>query len=168
MNHYYLYLFDPDWGPAFIKTDANAPWPIWIYLNGHEWAKRQLEIAGIGYEALDNGLRSCEDPVTARPTFEQATTGGEGQPEFENRHFDDRGRRVNRASRMNRDARRFTGFAGAHPERVQGCIGQDTGNRYCSLWAAELSPCRKHWKEHIPLNREYGWGFSPSKWAVWC
>ncbi|MGH9656594.1 MAG: hypothetical protein ACRD6B_24415, partial [Bryobacteraceae bacterium] len=36
---------------------------IWIYLNGHEWAKRQLERAGIGYEALDNGFRSCEDPV---------------------------------------------------------------------------------------------------------
>src|SRR5580658_3148306 len=43
VNHYYFYLFDPDWGPAFIKTNAYAPWPIWIYLNGHEWAKRQLE-----------------------------------------------------------------------------------------------------------------------------
>ncbi len=57
------YLFDPDWGPAFIKTNSYAPYPIWIYLNGHEWAKRQLERAGIGYEALDNGFRSCEDPV---------------------------------------------------------------------------------------------------------
>ena len=62
VNHFYFYLWDPDWGPAFIKTNAYAPYPIWIYLNGHEWAKRQLEKAGIGYEALDNGFRSCADP----------------------------------------------------------------------------------------------------------
>jgi hypothetical protein len=29
---------DPDWGPAFIKTIAYAPWPVWVYLNGNEWA----------------------------------------------------------------------------------------------------------------------------------
>ncbi|HTT90763.1 MAG TPA: hypothetical protein VMF65_14515 [Acidimicrobiales bacterium] len=62
VNHYYLYLWDPDWGPAFIKTNAYAPWPVWVYLNGHEFAKRQLEKAGIAYEALDNGFRSCQDP----------------------------------------------------------------------------------------------------------
>ena len=62
VNHFYFYLWDPDWGGAFWKTNAYAPWPIWIWLNGHEWAKRQLERAGIGYEALDNGFRSCEDP----------------------------------------------------------------------------------------------------------
>lgn len=43
-------------GPAFIKTNAYAPWPIWIYLNGHEWAKQQLGKAGIGFEALDNSF----------------------------------------------------------------------------------------------------------------
>jgi hypothetical protein len=63
VNHFYFYLWDGEFGPAFIKTNAYAPWPIWIYLNGHEWAKRQCEQAGIGYEALDNGFRSCEDPV---------------------------------------------------------------------------------------------------------
>ena len=31
--------------------------------NGHEWAKRQLEKARVGYEALDNGFRSCADPA---------------------------------------------------------------------------------------------------------
>jgi hypothetical protein len=63
VNHFYFYIWDPDWGPGFIKTNAYAPWPIWIYLNGHEWAKRQLDKAGIGYQALDNGFRSCEDPA---------------------------------------------------------------------------------------------------------
>jgi len=63
VNHFYLYLWDPDWGPAFWKTNAYAPYPIWIWLNGHEWAKRQCERAGIGYTAMDNGFRSCTDPA---------------------------------------------------------------------------------------------------------
>ncbi len=54
VNHFYFYLWDSEWGGAFWKTNAYAPFPIWIWLNGHEWAKRQLEKAGIGYEALDN------------------------------------------------------------------------------------------------------------------
>ena len=63
INHFYFYLWDPEFGPAFWKTNAYAPYPIWIYLNGHEWAKRQLEKLGIGYTALDNGFRSCDDPA---------------------------------------------------------------------------------------------------------
>jgi hypothetical protein len=61
VNHYYFYIRDPDWGPAFIKTCAYAPFPAWVYLNGHEWAKRQAERAGLAFEALDNGFRSVED-----------------------------------------------------------------------------------------------------------
>src|ERR671925_1086679 len=63
INHFYFYLWDSEWGAAFWKTNAYAPFPIWLWLNGHEWAKRQLEKAGIAYEALDNGFRSCADPV---------------------------------------------------------------------------------------------------------
>ena len=33
-----------------------------MWLNGHEWAECQLAKSGIGYAALDNGFRSCEDP----------------------------------------------------------------------------------------------------------
>jgi hypothetical protein len=61
VNHYYFYILDPDWGPAFIKTCAYAPFPVWLYLNGHEWAKRQAARRGLGFEALDNGFRCCEN-----------------------------------------------------------------------------------------------------------
>lgn len=57
------YLWDPEWGGAFWKTNAYAPYPIWLWLNGHEWAKHQLARAGIAYEALDNGFRSCANPA---------------------------------------------------------------------------------------------------------
>jgi hypothetical protein len=63
VNHFYFYLWDAEWGGAFWKTNTYAPFPIWIWLNGHEWAKRQLEKAGIAYVALDNGFRSCADPA---------------------------------------------------------------------------------------------------------
>jgi hypothetical protein len=65
-DHWYFYLHDDDWGPAFVKLCPYAPYPLWIMANGHEWLKAQLDKAGVGYEALDNGLRSVEHPALAR------------------------------------------------------------------------------------------------------
>ena len=61
-NNYYFYIRDPDWGRTFIKTVAYAPWPVWIYLNGNEWAKQQAAERNIAFRALDNGFASCENP----------------------------------------------------------------------------------------------------------
>lgn len=60
VNHHYWYILDPEWGPSFIKTNAYAPYPVWVYLNGHEWAKRQAAKRGIEFESLDNGFRACD------------------------------------------------------------------------------------------------------------
>jgi hypothetical protein len=62
VNHYYFYIDDADFGPLFIKVCSYAPWSVKLCLNGHEWAKRQLEKRGIAYEALDNGFLSCAEP----------------------------------------------------------------------------------------------------------
>src|SRR5271165_6666888 len=62
VNHYYFYIDDEDFGPLFLKVCSYAPWAIKLCLNGHEWAKRQLEKKGIAYEALDNGFLSCAEP----------------------------------------------------------------------------------------------------------
>ena len=40
VNHYYFYLLDEDFGPAFIKVCSYAPYAIKVCLNGHEWRKR--------------------------------------------------------------------------------------------------------------------------------
>jgi hypothetical protein len=63
VNHYYIYLIDRDWGPAFIKVCGYAPYAIKVCLNGHEWAKRQAARRGIRFEALDNGFLACDDPA---------------------------------------------------------------------------------------------------------
>src|SRR5215218_8465839 len=59
---YYFYLWDTEFGPAFIKICAYFPYPAKIWINGHEWAKRQALHAGIGFTELSNGFAATDDP----------------------------------------------------------------------------------------------------------
>jgi hypothetical protein len=59
---YYFYILDPEFGPAFIKICTYGPWSAKVWVNGHEWAKRQAIKAGVEFGALANGFRSCPDP----------------------------------------------------------------------------------------------------------
>ena len=59
---YYFYVLDPEFGPGFIKICTYFPYPAKVWLNGHEWAKRQADHAGIDYRALANGFATCDDP----------------------------------------------------------------------------------------------------------
>ena len=60
---FYVYIFDEQMGPGFIKVCSYFPYPVKAWVNGHEWAKRQAMAAGIGFTALSNGFASCEDPA---------------------------------------------------------------------------------------------------------
>lgn len=60
---YYFYVLDPEFGPGFIKICTYFPYPAKVWLNGHEWAKRQAAREGIAFAALANGFASCEDPT---------------------------------------------------------------------------------------------------------
>ena len=60
---YYFSLWDEDVGPGFIKICSYFPYPVKVWVNGHEWAKRQAAKAGLGFTALSNGFCSCEDPT---------------------------------------------------------------------------------------------------------
>ena len=60
---YYFYLWDEGFGPAFIKVCAYFPYPAKIWLNGHEWAKRQALRAGLRFTELSNGFAACDDPA---------------------------------------------------------------------------------------------------------
>jgi hypothetical protein len=59
---YYFYLYDLDFGPAFVKICTYFPYPAKIWINGHEWAKRQASHAGIGFTELSNGFAATADP----------------------------------------------------------------------------------------------------------
>jgi hypothetical protein len=72
---FYFYLWDADFGPAFIKICAYFPYPIKVWVNGHEWAKRQCVRAGIGFTALSNGFASCEDPAALQAICDRLGPG---------------------------------------------------------------------------------------------
>ncbi len=62
VRYYYFYILDEDFGLFFIKVCTYFPFDVKVCFNGHEWAKQQLRKEGIGFEALQNGFLSCEDP----------------------------------------------------------------------------------------------------------
>ena len=57
---YYFYVLDPEFGAGFIKICTYFPYPAKVWLNGHEWAKRQADHVGITYTALANGFATCD------------------------------------------------------------------------------------------------------------
>jgi len=61
VNHYYFYCVDRNFGPFFLKFCSYFPYNAKLCLNGHEYAKRQMDNKGIEYRALDNGVLSCAD-----------------------------------------------------------------------------------------------------------
>jgi len=60
---YYCYVLDRDFGPGFIKLCSYFPYPAKVWVNGHEWAKRQAATAGIAFTELANGFATCDDPA---------------------------------------------------------------------------------------------------------
>ena len=62
VNHYYLYGLDVEFGPFFLKFSSYFPYGAKLCFNGHHWAQRQAQAAGIAFTALDNGFLDCDDP----------------------------------------------------------------------------------------------------------
>lgn len=58
---FYFYLWGEEFAPAFIKVCTYFPYRSRVWVNGHEWAKRQAAIAGIGFSELSNGFATCTD-----------------------------------------------------------------------------------------------------------
>ena len=72
---YYFYLWDEEFGPAFIKICAYFPYPVKVWVNGHEWAKRQATHAGIGFTELSNGFATCDDPESLQAICDRLGPG---------------------------------------------------------------------------------------------
>ncbi len=62
VSTYYFYVLDEQFGSGFIKICSYFPYPAKVWLNGHEWAKRQASRAGIPYRELANGFAACNEP----------------------------------------------------------------------------------------------------------
>jgi hypothetical protein len=71
VNHYYFYILDRDFGPSFIKLCSYAPFAGRVWLNGHEWVKRQLQKRGIPFTSLDNCLLNASDDASVQEVCDQ-------------------------------------------------------------------------------------------------
>src|SRR5207247_8820741 len=60
---------------AFIKVCAYFPYPVKVWVNGHEWAKRQLARAGVSFTELSNGFASCAGPAVLQATCDRLGPG---------------------------------------------------------------------------------------------
>jgi len=63
VNCFYFYILDDDFGECFVKICAYFPYPIKLWCNGHEWAKKQARKLGIDFTPLSNGFAACDDPI---------------------------------------------------------------------------------------------------------
>src|SRR5216684_533728 len=72
---YYFYIRDAAFGLGFIKVCSYFPYPAKIWLNGHEWAKRQAARAGIAFTELSNGFAACDDPAALQEICDRLQPG---------------------------------------------------------------------------------------------
>ena len=72
---YYFYVWDEFWGPAFIKVCAYFPYPVKVWLNGHEHSKRAAARAGIGFTELSNGFAACDNPAVLQAICDRLGPG---------------------------------------------------------------------------------------------
>ena len=66
---FYFYILDPQWGSGFIKTCSYFPYPIKVWLNGHEWVKQQAAGEGLDVVAL-----AGSPPAPTRPGCRRSVT----------------------------------------------------------------------------------------------
>lgn len=75
VNHYYFYVWDTNFGPGFVKMCPFAPYPVWVWVNGHEWLKQHLTCSQIPFTVLDNGIASSPDPAAVQDHADSLRAG---------------------------------------------------------------------------------------------
>jgi hypothetical protein len=58
-------------GPGFIKICSYAPYPVKIWLNGHEAVRRMAGAAGLDVQMLGNRFAACDDPAGLQAVCDQ-------------------------------------------------------------------------------------------------
>jgi hypothetical protein len=71
---YYFYILDAHFGLGFIKICSYFPYPLKMWVNGHDWAKRQAAAEGLAFTELANGFASCEDPARLQAICDRLTS----------------------------------------------------------------------------------------------
>jgi hypothetical protein len=62
----YYYFMDGQLGLIHVKIQTWFPFPIQVYVNGHEWLARRFDRHGLKYLKSDNVFLQVSDPVRAQ------------------------------------------------------------------------------------------------------
>lgn len=65
-NFFYFYSMDREFGLIHVRVQSWFPFPVQIYINGHEWLARKLDRHKIAYTKVDNAFTAIADPVKAQ------------------------------------------------------------------------------------------------------
>jgi hypothetical protein len=72
---YFFYIHDRRTGPAFIKVCTYAPYPVKVWVNGHEIARRAALAEGIAVTPLANGFAATSDPARLQEPCDMIQAG---------------------------------------------------------------------------------------------
>ena len=72
---YYFYVLDPDFGAGFIKICTYFPYPAKVWVNGHEWAKRQAAQADDRLRRVGQRVRRVRRARAAAGDLRQLRSG---------------------------------------------------------------------------------------------
>ena len=72
---YYFYIHDRRIGAAFIKVCCYAPYPVKVWCNGHEIARRAALAEGIAVTPLANGFAATSDPARLQELCDMVQAG---------------------------------------------------------------------------------------------
>lgn len=62
----YVYLLHATLGLIHVKLETWFPLTMQVYVNGHDWLARKLDLAGIRYQTCDNALVDLSDLAAAQ------------------------------------------------------------------------------------------------------
>jgi hypothetical protein len=61
VSHYYIYIDDMELGLCYLKIASYIPFVSEFYFNGHNYLKKQFDLAGKEYTMKDNSFTNLED-----------------------------------------------------------------------------------------------------------
>ena len=64
VSHYYIYIDDLELGLCYLKIASYIPFVSEFYFNGHNYLKKQFDLAGKTYTMKDNSFTKIEDLET--------------------------------------------------------------------------------------------------------
>lgn len=67
----YFYCIDRHFGFMHIRLSTWMPFPIQVYINGHEWLARKMSAKGIGFEQMENAFSYIADCQAAQQMADQ-------------------------------------------------------------------------------------------------